>query len=539
MTLPATITTNLWSDHLNANHRPVSRVRVNGLDTGADALRSLGDSAANEAWGMTHSSTNSYFMAMVKMQKVGSPTDGVVAKMYDFTDGIPGTLLATSTIVKATQLTTTSRWVRFYFFTPQTVGKIHVAVFRTGSFDASNYYKIDVDSVTAVAANILETHLSSGTWATSDTARLMLLRHYTLPEWYTFSLNKTTNKLICSSSTNAGSTWAEKDSANAPATLSTATKRTISTHGHIGGVQCNVGYVKSATQIELAKFAFDANTWIGGATLTVAAINTNVSGQAPLFMFDRNFTGGVGDGTVIGVYQGSTETIMGTPRRRIKLTRGSSTWDVVGSTNTPNSTLPGTEIHYDLRSCLMDDLGNVYIFYSRSDSSALQLRIFKVNETFCTILSPATSSTSNSDAYPVGLGTNFWRAGEAFVALPYVDGAATKVLTCKAGTDAETAGNWTSTTVVSDAAEVTTSNPAALVADNEAGGKLFMIRVRTDDTLGLSDDAGAGTWSAEAPFRTGQVITGISAGALLSPSAMGLTYFNTAPATDEMQHDHL
>lgn len=548
MPLPATVTTNNWSDHRNSSHRPTTRVRTFGITSGNDVLRSLGDSATNESWGQKFdASSTPVFLVMVSIQKVGSPTDSVVAKMYDYGSGLPGTLLATSTPIKGTQLSTTSRYARFYFLAPQTlavpgfVGNFHIALFRTGAYDASNYYKIDADSSVGAVGDQTETHLSSGTWSESATSTLMALLHHAEAEWYTFAIDRTANKLRCYSSTNAGQTWAEVDAANAPAILSTANFRNVHVQGHIGSAAIRVSYPISSTSFGVGFFntAIGANTWGSATTVAVAAMNINVSGTAPMFGFTRTFSSGVASDMVI--YQGATESIMGQPYRRIKITKtnGAATYDVVGSANTPSAALPGTEIHYDLRSCIMDDFGNVYIFYTRSDSSALQLRIWKTNDTFCTILSPATSSTSNSAAYPLGLGTSFWRAGENYIGIPRVDGAATKNLTCKAGVDAETAGNWTDTTTHSDAAEVTTSNPAALVADNEAGGKLYMLRVRTDDTLGVSDDAGAGTWSAEAPFRSGQVITGISAGALLNPSTMGLTYFNTAPATDEVQHDHL
>lgn len=546
MALPGTVTTNNWSDHLNSNHKPVTRVRFEGLSAGEDVLRSLGDSAVNESRGQKVEGVTGriYFMAMVKIQKVGSPTDGVVCKVYDLdsagVEPLPGTLLGTSTTVKASQISTTSRWIRLYFFAPVTEASgrvLHFALSRTGSYDASNYYKIDADSV--VVGGDGETHLSSGTWSNSTTSEMLLMAHYAIAEWYTFAIDRTNNKMRCYSSTDSGQTWTEKDAANAPTVLSTANFRNLSVQGHVGLGGIYVTLPISSTQYQIESFSPTSNIWVAGSTLTVSSFNANVSGTAPMFGFNRNLSTGAGIDMV--VYQGATQSVMGSPYRRIKLTKNNATatYDVVGSANTPDSTLPGTEIHYDLRSALMDDLGNVYIFYTRSDSSALQLRIWKTNDTFCTILNPGTSASSNSAAYPVGLGVNYFRAGENYVALPYVDGAATKVLSAKAGTDAETAANWTVATVVSDAAEVTTSNPAALVADNEAGGKLYLFRVRTDDTIGISDDAAAGTWSAEMPFRSGQVITGISAGALLNPSTMGLSYFNTAPATDELQHDHL
>lgn len=546
MALPAKVTdinTARWSDHLNSYMRPVQRLRTLGLSAGEDAQRSLGDSATNEAWGQkVDVNGNTYIMVMVKIQKVGSPTDGIVAKLYNSATGNPGTLIATSTQVKATQLSTSSRWARLYFLVPAQFSftmSPHVAIFRTGAFDASNYYKIGVDSTNSASASNAETRLSGGTWSTNDSARLMLLLHYAPTDWYTFAPG-VDNKLHCYMSSDSGQTWAEQDSANAPSIISTSGFRSISVQGVIGGDQVRVAKINSTSQAAVTSFWGDnSNSWIGDSSVTISAPATNVSGQCPIFGFSRFFSSGTDRNAI--VYQGPAETIMGSGWRRIKISLTSSTvtYDVIGSANTPSSTLPGTQIHYDLRVAHMDDFGNIYIWYTQSDDSLLRLRIFKTNDTFCTILNPGTASSSNSAAYPVGLAINFWRNGEAYVGLPYVDGSATKVMTSKAGTDAETAGNWTVATAVASAAEVTTSNPATLVADNEAGGRLFLFRRRTDGTLGISDDGGTGTWTAEVNFRSGQSIAGLSAGALLNPSEIGVTYLNTTPTPDEIQHDHL
>lgn len=542
MALPAKIVdvnTATWSDHLNTSHKPVQKAGSSGsLNAAIPGTRTVGDSASNEAWGQRINVSlagRKPFMAMIKIKKVGNPTDGVFVKLYDYLgiSGLPGTLAATSLTVKATQLSTTSRAVRFHFLAPPTLvnAAVHIAVFRTGSYDASNYYQIDADD-TATGSGFADSHLSGGSWSGNATNGLLSSINYVLPNWYTFGRGAD-NKLHCYMTSDAGQTWSEIDSADAPTMSSTSTLRSFFTHSQW------VFQIVSSTQIGASIFDVTSDAWVGTSTITVAAVNTNVSGQAPVFGFHRDYTGGI-DNVDFAIYQGATENNMGTPYRRIKLTkRGGSTYDVVGSTNTPNSTLPGNAVHYDLRSCLMDDFGNIYIFYTRSDDSNLYCRIWKINETFATILNPASATTSNSSAYPVGLGTSFFRSGENYVALPYVDGSNTKIIICKAGTDAETAGNWSSQTVVASAAEVTASNPASLIADNEAGGKLFCLRVRTDKTIGLSDDGGTGTWSAEADFRSGQTIAGISGGVLLNPAVLGMTYLNQAPATDELQHDHL
>lgn len=556
MPLPSTvvnINSANWSDHLNSFHKPVQRLRYTGLFSGEDVQRNVGDSAANEMQGQKNAPIpidTPIPLVLVKIKKVGNPTDGLVAKLYQSdangAGALPGTLVATSIEVKASQMSTTSQWNKFWFLQPYTgaMQVFHLAISRTGSYDAANYYQIECDSTSAdLGSGAAQTRLNNGTWSEINTSRLMLMAHVARAEYYTFAIDRTNNKLRCYSSTDGGLTWTEKDSANAPSVLSTATLRSICVNSIVGEQFTYVARAVSTTQLSVRGFDMHGNAWSTGVdqTLTVAAFNTNVSGQAPLFGFWRQYFGGVS--AKMAIYQGATESNMGTPYRRIKLTvfvgGSTSTYDVVGSTNTPNSTLPGTAVHYDLRSAFMDDLGNAYIFYTQSDDSLLRLRIYKSNDTFCTILNPASAASSNSANYPVGLGTSFWRDGENYVGLPYVDGSSTKVITAKAGTDAETAGNWTAATAVASAAEVAASNPATLVPDNDGGGKLFLFRVRTDKTIGLCDDGAVGTWSTETDWRSGQSVAGISGGALLNAPTAGITYLDTVPATDELKHDHL
>ena len=547
MPLPATIVnvnSANYSEHLNSSHKPVQRIRSSGFPTGEDTVRTLGDSATNEAWGNLNVTTagRTVVMVMVKMKKSGSPSDGVVCKLYNADGGLPGTLLSTSLVVNASQLSTTSRWVRFWFLMPVATGNgfiANAAIFRTGSFDASNFYQIDVDTGRIPVEGQEQTRLSSGSWSEDGTAALMWLLHEALPEYYSFGIDRTNNKLRAYASTDSGLTWAEKDSTNAPSVLSTANFRSVHVHGHIGAAETWIAKINSSTVAEICSFDAVNGTWVSGSTLTVAAFNANVSGKAPFFGFRRNFTSGTTINCV--VYQGATETVMGSAFRRIKLTKdnATATYDVIGSANTPNATLPGTQVHHDLRFAMMDDLGNIYIFYTQSDDSLLRCRVFKVNDTFATAINPGSAVTSNSAAYPVGQGCSFWRSNENYISVPYMDGTNTKALTVKAGADAETAGNWTASTIAASAAETATSNPAALVPDNEGGGKLFCFRVRTDDTIGLTDDGGLGAWSAEQDWRSGQTVAGISGGALLNPKAAGITYLDTAPATDELKHDHL
>jgi hypothetical protein len=273
--------------------------------------------------------------------------------------------------------------------------------------------------------------------------------------------------------------------------------------------------------------------------VSFTTLGTNVSGGLPIGGGRR------ANGNVVLVTQGATETVMGSARRRIKLafhngTSWSSIFDVAGSANTPNATLPGDAVDYELRWAGIDPNGDCHIVYSRSDSSTLQYRKFKADNTFATINTLNGAVASATANYPVGQPAFYYQSPDWFIAIPYVDnGSSTlKVARCNI-TATTTSGNWAITQIVAANAEVTASNPAVLVADNAQGGKVFCWRV-VPSTRGLqfTDDGGSNTWKPETAWRgAAQQVGGISG--FYTEDGIALVYLEESTTPDEVRYDRL
>ena len=104
--------------------------------------------------------------------------------------------------------------------------------------------------------------------------------------------------------------------------------------------------------------------------------------------------------------------------------------------------------------------------------------------------------------------------------------------------DAATAANWTNTSVVTATIETTNSNPAALVADNEQGGKLFLVYTKTDGKLYYTHDQASDSWVAEQELHPGTKTVGAISGGVMM-DAIGVCYLDTAPVTDDLKFDSL
>jgi hypothetical protein len=361
---------------------------------------------------------------------------------------------------------------------------------------------------------------------------------------YIVCVDKTNNKVRMFKSSD-GQTWSEQDSVNAPAVTSTSNTKSISAFTTDNLIP--VFIATSATQFNIFRFNTTTDTW--GSSFSQSStlnLNTNVSGVAPVL---GSYRPDVTLSDYIVMYNGATETVMGSARRRVKIKKrqpGAGNWistpgyDLIGSPNTPDlTTLPGTAVDYDARAEIMDGNNVWHGFWTQSDDSNVHHRQYNTDETFSTanLLGSTAAVTSNSAAYSIGRPANYYRSGEWYIALPYVDSGAIKVSRCKASLTA-TASNWTNTTVVASGAETTNSNPAVLVADNEQGGRLYLIYTKTDGKLYYAHDQGTDAWATEQELHPGTKTVGaLSAGALID--AIGLAYLDTNPATDEIRYDHL
>lgn len=557
MALPediVTVTTATWSDHKNQPHGPVQR--VTSLDKGLDngTFYNLGSSI--EYVGTEYSpaiAQGRFVRVRFFCQRTGSPTGNLQVFLYPNVGNAPdfNTLLAASQTYPVSSIPTSGKnEVLFTFQVPYNVAiaAYYVVLKISAAGDASNHVKIYRDTADATQYSGSRPFASS-TW-TRDTG-LMLTRYFEFAsnDFYAFGIDKTNNKVRLYKTSDVGATWAEQNSAGAPTIASTATLRSIYVQRKVED------FIRTWVLVPISTTGFrwywvSNDVWQTGSpaptNVPVTEIRANVSGQAP-------YGGGVSAGGALSsstkatvVWQGSTETNMGSPWRRFKMdyyTGGG--WssvgniDVVGSANTPSGTLPGVGIHFDLRWAGMDPLGHTHIIYSKSDTSTLQYRKFKADGTFTTINTMNGAVASATANYPVGQPTFYYQAPDWFIAVPYIDNTSNtlKIARCNV-TSTETSGNWTITEAVAASAETSTSNPAVLTTEDLQGNKLLLWRVTpTTKTLNFTHDAGSNTWATEVPWRTGQVVEGISAQPM--EDGGGLMYLDTAPATDELRYDRL
>lgn len=554
------VTTATWSDHKNQPHGPVQGIdSFQSLSGDSGTFFNLGDSI--EYVGTEHNvaTTKGRLMrARFFLQRVGSPTGVLTAQLRPNISEAPdfNTLLASSQTYPVASIPASGKnEIVLTFLIPFNMipGNYFLLLRTSVQGDASNYIKVYRVSSGIFNLDGGTRNFGSSTWVQDAGNVPSHTLEYALNDFYAFALDKTNNKLRAYRTTDVGATWTEQDASNAPSVNSTATLRSIYVQRRVGDIsKIWVLYSNAANSLDwvFLGVATAGGVWqqTGPSVPNVATltINTNVSNQAP-------YGGGVNSGGVLGstptanvIYQGATETNMGAPWRRVKLAFYNGTdWgantaiDIVGSANTPNSTLPGVGIHFDLRWAGMDPLGNTHIIYSKSDTSTLQYRKFKADGSFTTINTMNGAVASATANYPVGQPTFYYQAPDWFIAVPYIDNTSNtlKIARCNVSSS-ETSGNWTITEAVAANAETSASNPAVLTTEDLQGNKLLLWRVTpTTKTLSFTHDAGSNTWATEVPWRTGQVVEGISAQPM--EDGGGLMYLDTAPATDELRYDRL
>lgn len=554
MTLPAQITTNLFSDFKNSFIGPFPKVSQVVQDTDNSVGQAIGSTNPQKAaQSFQVSEAGELTSVDLYTKKNNSPTDSIIVKICADNAGEPGTVLATGTSISvSTYVGTAFKYARSVFFLPPSLSTsttYWITAERSGTLDATNHFIWQNATGNPYANGKMRTYNGS-TWAdvSSGNGDARFKVNVRVNGRYQPCVDKTNNKVRMFKSTDNGNTWSEQDSADVPSISSTANFKSLSVV--VIDAQFQLFYPSGASQLSLCLFDTTTDQWSSPTNLTSVTLNTSVSGTHPALAGYR------GNGEASGstssrciALQGATETVMGSPRRRIKLKRrlgGASPafnsgdgYDIVGSANTPDATLPGTAVDYDLRAVIVDGNDMFHMFWTQSDDSNIHHRQFSIDNAFSTanLMGSTAAVTSNSAAYPVGIGTGYFQAGDYYIALPYVDSGVIKVARCLAS-GAATAGNWTITSVVTATIETTNSNPCALMADNEQGGKLTLIYTKTDGKLYYTHDQASDTWVAEQELHTGTKTVGAISGGVLS-DAMGICYLDTAPATDDLKFDSL
>jgi hypothetical protein len=556
MALPTTIissATTTWSDHRNQSHGGAQRVTQYSDSSDNGTFYNLGDTHqyVGRLSAFTGQAGHKLLRVRFYLQRVGSPSGNVFVEVRpqvgsgSSADPDFNTLWGTSRAFPVASIPTTGKnEIVFSFSVPVTLPVSDTTAFAilltiSAQGDASNYVKVyrglngDFGGSRSYGSAVWNTETTS-TLSTSQVveisksgARVVLL-------------DKSANFIRAyKTDDNNGTSWSVEGSSGG--LTSTANLKSANTQAGIHDLGTTyLEACSSGTSLGIQKRSESAGWTQDPATLiNFSTFGTNVTGNAPIFGGRRV------NGNAIVIAQGATETVMGSARRRIKLsfyngTTWSSLFDVAGSANTPDATLPGTGVDYDLRWAGVDPNGDCHIIFSKSDTSTLQYRKFKSDNTFATINTLNGAVASATVNYPVGQPCFSYRSLNWFLSVPYVDNTSNTLKRARCNTTTtETSGNWALTEIVAASAETANSNPAVLVADNVQGGKEICLRVvPTTRGLRITDDGGNDVWKPETDWRGAtQQVGGISA--LYTEDGIALVYLEESTTPDELRYDRL
>lgn len=547
------INTATWSDHKNQSHGGGQTILL-ALNVDNSTTFSLGNTI-QYVTGAFQPPTGGAGRRLLRvhffLERVGNPSGNITCTVRP-EDGFLRTpdnniVQAVSLPITCSSIPTSKTDITFHFLLPPNLPQVHPDGFTDQFFpilslsaqgDGSNYIKVSRRDTDIGAPGVTRDYGSS-TWVKDNSHSVCTTFEVSKAELIVFAVSPASNLSRGYRSTDNGSTWSLLSGSQS--TLTTSGMKSI--HAQAGVLDLGNSYsLQMNPTADVEVFNLPTNTTEVSSAIAAtafAALNANVSATGPIYGGRRI------SGSAVAVVQGATETVMGNARRRIKLKfYNGSTWssefDVVGSTNTPNATLPGTALDYDLRWAGVDPNGDCHTVYSKSDVSTLQYRKFKADNTFTTINTLNGAVASATANFPVGLGTFYYKNPDWYVAVPYVDNTSNTLKVARAkGSISETSANWTLTEAVAASAEVSTSNPAVLIADNGEGGKLFLWRViPTTKGLRFTDDGGNDIWKPEADWRGAtQVVGGISG--FFTGDGIALVYLEEGTTPDELRYDHL
>lgn len=559
MALPATIVdvnTAGWSDHRNQSHGGAQRLTLYSNTSDNGTFYNLGDTSSHVGTITPYGFQAGHKLLRFRcyLQRVGSPTGNVFVEvrepLSDTVMDLGVAPLGVSRSFPVSSIPTTGK-NEFIFTFPVPVAlplsdstSIGIVLTISAQGDSANYIKIyrglNGDRGTAHAYGAGNQVWNPETQGSS--LSLSKVVEISKSGARIVGLDKSGSLVkVYKTDDNSGASWASEGSSGGM--TSTANLKSINTQAGIHDL--GVTYLEGSASGTTANLGIQKRTESAGLTqdpatfVNFTAFGTNVTGMAPIFGGRR------ANGNSIVVAQGATETVMGAARRRIKLafhnnTSWSSVFDVVGSANTPDATLPGDANHHDLRWAALDPDGNLHIIYSKSDTSVLQYRKFKSDNTFATINTLNGAVASATANYPVGLGTFLYKTPDWYVAIPYVDNTSNTLKEARSNTsNSETATNWTLTEITTANAETSGSNPAVLVADNVQGGKVFCLRVKpTTKGLAFTHDSGNSNWVPETDWKGAtQVVGGICG--LYMEDGIALVYLEEGTTPDELRYDRL
>jgi hypothetical protein len=327
---------------------------------------------------------------------------------------------------------------------------------------------------------------------------------------YAVLVDKTNNHIECWKSTDGGDTWAEQDAANHPSSSTTANYKSVTVHQSGTALVCFIP--KGSTSIEIREFSTSSDTWgsaITGPTITLgAATHTNPAATPPRVLGAKR-----SDGSYVVVYNGATQSVMGTAydRAKVHIRSSGGTWsgpfDLAGSPNSPiDNTLPGTQVYYHPLAVVPDASDRAHIIYKEATSGALKSRTLLSGGTFTTAqtIDGGAYTDTSAGGGPALVGTE--------IVYPYLQNSTT--LGVGRATAADTP-SW-STQAVS---ATTTSNPklsgvnTGAVAGDGSTAHAFWPDFSTSD-IWRDSDGGSGTWGTDTEWKDAVTCNAICVGAI-------------------------
>lgn len=478
----------------------------------------------------------------IPIMQSSSPTDNVRLEIWSddgASPGLPSTLLATSTSVAGTTLTTTATLTKFDFTSSalSLVGgtRYHLVASRSGAPSALQFYKWANSSVIIDPDDYEVTHTGAAWVKTVGTINFgyqineASVTRFALAS---FLSDETNNLLQAWCSYDQGQTWEVRDSFHSRAMSTTAAFKAL--EASLEGTDvAHVGFPNpTSPNGDSYYFNLEAQAWKMFAVTSLASAPTaNVSGACPFNIEIRT-----SDGANCYAFQGAVEAA----RRRIKLHRrivGSQlTYDIITGTT---STLPGTAVDYDLRWMVEGGSSDALCFWTQSDLTTLQFRRFKSDNTFGAIVALPGTAISNTANYPVGIGVVYLDAGVKYVAIPYYDTALGGIAVARCiASGVDTGANWSTALAISCTPETALSNPCVLGSD---GGKKLWLWVvdSVDRKLLYANDAGSGTWTAPDNWKPTQTYAVAALSMRVLTDRITLVYLDDGVSPARVKYDQL
>lgn len=363
---------------------------------------------------------------------------------------------------------------------------------------------------------------------------------------YVLLVDKAANKVRAFRSIDQGNTWAEQDSANAPASGATASFKTIECHA--SGTDIYAVNVLSSTSLNILVFHTATDTWgtvIAGPTITL----TTGGGPFGVGVVVGGRISVAGADYIVIVYNGAAEVVMSSSYDRVKLHQYAvtgGTWtgpfDVQGSANTPPAnTLPGVQNHIDLRCGGSGVASRFHIMYENAVTGAVVIRhrAWTAGQFVAAAVDVVPNADNPAGAYACGpMGTYATSGGSTGIACVYGknNAAPTKIARCDSAT-ADVSTSWVLQQISNSQSSTSTNGPPGCVAADSQ--KLWTWITDASQQVFYADDAGAGTWGLLTLWKGANDVYSVGSSALRLSDSIGVIYDDRlgTPAVSQSAYD--